>query len=200
MREVAGLNNTTEAQLINIHHSAIKLFFPIIHPLSYEHNGPSAEIKTQWANEKLTRSARGEKKQQRQVCYRVEGQKIKKKTSMRRRGKKPGVYLRRSWPGILMRPHSDSEMRVRSPHCGCQITARPQQEIRDRVWGRRGGRGPGAGGCQDYKFSSFRTAKRTEVENNPQPYPTQGGKLIKSLVTNRMPFPERSLKRMLVAN
>lgn len=64
--------------------------------------------------------------------------------------------------------------------------------------GEEGGRG--AGGCQDYKFSSFRTAKRTEVENNPQPYPTQGGKLIKSLVTNRMPFPERSLKRMLVAN
>lgn len=42
---------------------------------------------------------------------------------------------------------------------------------------------------QDYKFSSFRTPRRTEVENNPQPYPARG-KLIKSLVTNRMPFPE----------
>lgn len=30
---------------------------------------------------------------------------------------------------------------------------------------------------QDYKFSSVRTPKRTEVENNPQPYPMQGNSL-----------------------
>lgn len=30
---------------------------------------------------------------------------------------------------------------------------------------------------QDYKFSSFRTAERTEVENNPQPYPVRGNSL-----------------------
>lgn len=42
---------------------------------------------------------------------------------------------------------------------------------------------------QDYKSSSSRTPTGTEVENNPQPYPARG-KVIKSLVTNRMPFPE----------
>lgn len=47
---VAYSNNITQAQLINIHAAAIKLFFPIIHSLSYEHNGQSAEIKPQWAN------------------------------------------------------------------------------------------------------------------------------------------------------
>lgn len=35
--------------------------------------------------------------------------------------------------------------------------------------------GVAVGEGQDYKFSSFRTLKRTEVENNPQPYPTRGG-------------------------
>lgn len=30
---------------------------------------------------------------------------------------------------------------------------------------------------QDYKFSSFRAPKRTEVENNPQPYPVRGNSL-----------------------
>lgn len=38
---------------------------------------------------------------------------------------------------------------------------------------RRSVRGKG----QDYKFSSFRTPKRTEVENNPQPYPARGNSL-----------------------
>lgn len=53
-------------------------------------------------------------------------------------------------------------------HCGCQITSTPQQEIWDRAWGEKG---------QDYKFSSFRTPTRTEVENNPQPYPVRGNSL-----------------------
>lgn len=72
---VADLNNTTQAQLINIHAAAIKLFFPIIHPLSYKHNGQSAEIKPQWANErneKLKRCA-GEKKTKGGLIPRGEG-------------------------------------------------------------------------------------------------------------------------------
>lgn len=52
MGGVTDLDNTTEAQLINIHAAAIKLFFLIIHSLSYEHNGQSAEKKPQWANER----------------------------------------------------------------------------------------------------------------------------------------------------
>jgi len=48
---------------------------------------------------------------------------------------------------------------------------------------REGGKG------QDYKSSSFRTPKGTEVENNPQPYPARGNSLSRR-VTNRKPFVE----------
>lgn len=52
------------------------------------------------------------------------------------RGKKALMW--QSWPGILMRSHSDSGIRVRSSHCGCQITPTPQQEIWERMRGERG--------------------------------------------------------------
>lgn len=51
---------------------------------------------------------------------------------------KKKALMWQSWPGILMRSHSDSGMQVRSSHCGCQITSTPQQEIWDRMWGERG--------------------------------------------------------------
>lgn len=85
---VADLNSTTQAQLINIHAATIKLFFPIIHPLSYEHNGQSTEIKPQWAterNEKLKRCA-GKKKTKSGLIPRGEGEKNKKKQELIRGG------------------------------------------------------------------------------------------------------------------
>lgn len=66
----------------------------------------------------------------------------------------------------------------------------PRHHNRKYETEREGGKG------QDYKFSSFRKPKRTEVENNPQPHPVRG-KLIKSPVTNRMPFAETTLNEGL---
>lgn len=76
---VADLNNTTQAQLINIHAAAIKLLPPpIIHPLSFEHNDQSAEIKPQWTNE------RNEK------LKRCAGKKNKKRFDTEGRGRRGG--------------------------------------------------------------------------------------------------------------
>lgn len=90
----ADLNNATQAQLINIHAAAIKLFFSIIHPLSFEHNGQSAEIKPQWTNErneKLKRCAG--KKTKEGLIPRGEGGEKKRAGGGE---KKTGAYARRS--------------------------------------------------------------------------------------------------------
>lgn len=68
-----------------------------------------------WTNKEAPRGVEGEKKE---------------------REKKALMW--QSWPGILMRSHSDSGIRVRSSHCGCQITPTPQQEIWARMRGERG--------------------------------------------------------------
>lgn len=115
-------------------HQAIFPSFP-----QFQNNGTPA--RTNKHNGQINH-ARVEKVHRERQTNKTEG-------TRRRKGRGIKELKQRPWPGILMRPRSDSETQVGSPHRRCQITSAPQQEIWDTERA-RGGKG------QDYTFSSVR--------------------------------------------
>ena len=101
---------------------------------------------------------------------RKEGQTKKyqgEKKEKRKGGKKKGAYV-----AVLTRNTDEVPQWFRD---ASQVVSLWMSNYLDTTTGnmRQSARGKG----QDYKFSSFRTPKRTEVENNPQPYPVRENSL-----------------------